>query len=112
MKQCECGGLYYALEDLDGLFCAKCNKHIEDDGTRSIDKLSAGYTEARAKVMRGVPMSYIKVGSETKGRVEIAIPCYFTPVERRELINAYLDDLEYTKDSVDKRGLDIYTGRK
>lgn len=113
MNKCECGGDLYTLDDLDGMFCSKCNKHVEVNESDMIDNpLSGGFTESRAKIMRGVPMNYIRIGSETKGRIEIAIPCYFTPEESRKIIDLRLSDLKYAKDEIDRLGLDIYTGRR
>ena len=70
------------------------------------------YSEDRAKVVRGVPMSYIKIGSETKGRIEISIPCYATATEARAIIDKHLDYLKYTSIGIESRDLDIFTTRK
>lgn len=91
-----------------------CNKHI--DGVIAFEEedkaLRHLYSEDRAKVVRGVPMSYIKMGSETKGRIEISIPCYATANEARAIIDKHLNYLKYTTAGVESRNLDIFTTRK
>lgn len=114
MQTCECGGLFKELADLEGLYCNKCSKHIEGTvkfGSEDV-ALRHLYSEDRAKVVRGVPMSYIKIGSETKGRIEISIPCYATATEARAIIDKHLDYLKYTSIGIESRDLDIFTTRK
>lgn len=114
MQTCECGGRFEELADLEGMYCNRCSKHIE--GVVSLkeeDKaLRHMYSEDRAKVVRGVPMSYIRIGSETKGRIEISIPCYATSSEARAIIDKHLDYLKYTSNGIEERELDIFTTRK
>lgn len=114
MQTCECGGRFEQLADLDGLFCNECGKHIEgvitfDESDKALRHL---YSEDRAKVVRGVPMHYLKLGSETKGRIEISIPCYATNAESVALVDKQLALMKYAKDQVEVLDLDIFTGRK
>lgn len=112
MNRCECGGEFQTLEDLEGMFCSKCNKYLDEEESKDMGHpMSSLYSESRARVMRGVPMMYIRIGSETKGRIEIPIPSYATPDESRKLIDTALGYMKYTKDEIDRLELDIYTTR-
>jgi len=109
--KCECGGTYTKSEGLEGAFCDKCGKFIEkyvDDEELDLEHL---YSLERIGSIRGVPVNEIKIGSETKGRLEICIPAYATEYEARAIVDMYLRVLEYTKNQIDAKSLDIYSSR-
>ena len=112
MLTCECGGTFKKIEGLEGCYCDKCNawssEEICESAPVSIEKL---YLPERIKDIRGIPLNAITIGSESKGRVAISIPSYATPEEAKQVISMYLDLLQYTKDEIDRRGLDIYSSR-
>lgn len=109
--KCECGGTFSRSDGLEGAFCDKCGKFVEnfipDEGV-DVDRL---YSLERIGSIRGVPVNEIKIGSETKGRLEICIPAYATKEEAKAIVDIYLDVLQYTKEQIDGRGLDIYSSR-
>lgn len=111
----KCGSQMVKNEGLDGLFCSnqKCQHYLaEEPGIDDyITDAKTIFSEERVKHLRGVPVDTITIGSETKGRVQIQIPCGCTKAERRVLIDAMLDDLEYLKTQIESRGMDIYTSR-
>lgn len=113
-KMCECGGTFEKIEGLEGMFCNKCNAYTPDEPT-STDKtfeMSSIYSEERLKSIRGVPHSTISIGSETKGRLQVMIPAYCTPSERKYLIDSNIDSLQYALSEIKKRGIDIMPSRK
>lgn len=111
----KCGGQLIKHEELLGLFCTnpKCGYYTEEEPKLDdyITDAKTIFSEERVKHLRGVPVDTITIGSETKGRVQIQIPCGCTKAERRVLIDAMLDDLEYLKTQIESRGMDIYTSR-
>ena len=120
MTQCECGGTFVKIEGLEGMYCEKCNNWVpendnsipaslvEDNVYTKVGKL---YDVDRIRAIRGVPLNEICIGSETKGRVKISIPSYATPEEAKALISINLDLLQYTKNEIERRGLDIFSSR-
>ena len=112
MAQCECGGKFIKIDGLEGCYCDKCNNWVpwEYPDEDPIDA-SALFNIERIKAIRGVPLNEICIGSETKGRVKIAIPAYATSEEAKAIISMNLDLLQYTKNEIEKRNMDIYTSR-
>lgn len=112
-----CGKSLVIKEGLEGLWCPdpKCGYYDPSDPS-SEDILATGnakeiFSEDRVKHLRGVPMDIFTIGSEAKGRIQIQIPCGCTKAERRFLINNAIDDLEYLKNTIDEKHLDIYSSR-
>jgi len=109
--KCICGGLFKEEKGVEGYFCDKCGEWKESL-SEDITDLSLLYGDVeRIKAIRGIPMSEIIIGSETKGRIKVIIPCYATPAESKLIIDTHLDLLQYTKEQILNRGLDIFTIR-
>lgn len=105
---CQCGGNVAHIEGLDGVFCQVCGAHYEDDSEQKDTDI---FSEEKLKMARGVPVNKFCIGSETKGRLEISIPIYASKVVQRKIIDEQIDMLQYLKDSIEERGLDIMTKR-
>lgn len=110
--KCACGGFFEKLPDLEGMYCSKCGQYtditIVDDVSATIGSV---YDPERAKQFRGVPMTELVAGAESKGRIKMTIPSYCSKQEGEKLINMQLDYLSYLKNEIDKRKLDIYSSR-
>lgn len=105
------------MDGLSGLFCPdkECGYYEERAGISKQDFLltpSEVFSEEKVKSVRGVPCNQICLGSETKGRLVIQIPCNAQDSERKMLIETAVNDLKYTKECIEKAGIDIYTSRK
>lgn len=102
-------------EGLEGVFCEddKCGYFSPEIPSQADIMTDAKqiFSEDRVKYLRGVPCDVFVIGSETKGRIQIQIPVGSSKAERRLVIDSALDDLEYLKDEIDKRKLDIYSTR-
>ncbi len=113
---CTCGGVFRQYPDLVGLCCDSCGALVTGDynklaGVDDSKTLDDAFSEERARVVRGVSMSEISIGTESKGKICIKYPPYLSPSEQKQLIDSQLDVLEYTKKQVATRGMDIYSSR-
>lgn len=111
----KCGNFLVKMDGLTGLFCSdkECG-YFEEREVIPSDLLvtpSDIFSEERVKSLRGVPCNKIVLGSETKGRIEIQIPCNASDVDRRTLIEQAVADLKYTKQCIENSGMDIYSAR-
>lgn len=109
-KLCKCGGTFHAIPGLAGSFCNKCNAWTDsvfpEDTT-----LSNVYNIERIKNIRGLPITEITIGSESKGRIKISMPAYATEEESKKIIDMNLELLRYTKQKIEDAGIDIYVSR-
>lgn len=116
MLKCpKCGKQMVIKEGLEGSFCEddKCGYFSPEIPSQADIMTDAKqiFSEDRVKYLRGVPCDVFVIGSETKGRIQIQIPVGSSKAERRLVIDSALDDLQYLKDEIDKRKLDIYSTR-
>lgn len=111
--KCSCGGVYNLIEGMEGYFCDRCGSFKDEilSGPDGVD-VSSLYVEERLKSIRGVPVNRITIGSESKGRLEISIPIYITHEEQKAIIGKHLDLMEYAKNEIERRGLDIMPARR
>lgn len=113
LKCPKCGKQMLIKEGLDGVFCEddKCGYYSDETPSQAdiVTDARQIFSEDRVKYLRGVPCDVFIIGSETKGRIQVQIPVGSSKAERRLIIDSALDDLQYLKNEIDKRGLDIYT---
>jgi hypothetical protein len=107
-KTCQCGGPLIEVEGLTGLFCDDCGAHYEDESDEQPVNI---FSEDKLKMARGVPVNKFCIGSETKGRIEISIPIYASKIIQKKIIDEQIEMLQYLKDSIEEKGLDIMTKR-
>lgn len=110
MIKCNCGGTFRPIEGLNGLWCDNPDCGAYRDGVEQ-KSVESSYTEDKLKSIRGVPVNRIIIGSESKGRLEISIPIFVSREEQKALIEQQLDLLQYTKEQIASRGLDIMPKR-
>ena len=112
LMRCKCGGIFGELPDLEGMYCDKCGEYtdiiiIEEDEAN----LTKIYDPDRIKTIRGLPVTELTIGSETKGRCKVVIPAYCTKDEAKKIIDMQVDYLSYLKDEINRKELDIYSTR-
>lgn len=112
MKCTKCGGRLERIDELEGSWCMDCNEHhdIELENTQD-DLIRRMYSEDRLKAIRGVPTNRMKMGSETKGRIEVEWPINAEFDEIKAKIDQSVEAMAYFKRRVEENGLDIFTGR-
>lgn len=112
MKCTKCGGMLERIEDLEGSWCADCGEHYDVEITEDSNALMRRmYSEDRLKAIRGVPTNGMKMGSETKGRIEVVWPINAEFEEIKAMIDTSVEAMDYFKKSVKQHDLDIFTGR-
>ena len=105
------------IEGLEGYQCDVCGAYV-DSLTEYPDFLSEltvekvpEYTEEKLKSIRGIPVNRIIIGSESKGRVEVSIPIFVSFEDQKKIIRQQLSLLEYTKNLILEKNLDIMPKR-
>lgn len=112
MRCTKCNGRLEKIEDLEGSWCEDCNEHYNFElGTTSDTLIRSMYSEERLKSIRGVPTNRMKMGSETKGRIEVEWPINAEYDEIKAKIDQSVEAMAYFKRKVEEHNLDIFTGR-
>lgn len=114
-----CGKAMVVKSEFDGVWCTnpECIRlgrdwlDREPKPSEIVSSPSDIFSEERTKHLRGVPVQSMTIGSETKGRIVVQIPCSATKEESKFLIDCALDNMQYLKEQIISRGLDIYTSR-
>lgn len=112
MKCTECNGILERVGELEGSWCTECGKHFDIEIEDTPDVLVRRmYSEDRLKSIRGVPTNRMKIGSETKGRIEVEWPINAEFEEIQAKIDQSVRAMAYFKRKVEEHDLDIFTGR-
>lgn len=113
LTKCSCGGTFFPVEGLEGLFCDKCGAFLDTPAyaSASASAVEKTYTEEKLKAVRGTPVNRFIIGSESKGRIEVSVPIFATKEEQKALIDQQLNLMQYMKSRIDELGLDIMPKR-